>query len=91
MSPSAPIAPANSAEWGRSQGRDRRLMGRRLYLLIGTTIAVAGIALAMPVASARADEPAPVPIPKGEGPYQVRWRNVRIRELKPGETAPSGN
>ncbi|WZO97624.1 DUF952 domain-containing protein [Isosphaeraceae bacterium EP7] len=24
-------------------------------------------------------------IPKGEGPYQVRWRNIRIRELKPGE------
>ena len=24
-------------------------------------------------------------IPKGEGPYRVRWRNVRIRELKPGE------
>ena len=24
-------------------------------------------------------------IAKGEGPYQVRWRNVRIRELKPGE------
>ena len=27
-------------------------------------------------------------IAKGEGPYQVRWRNVRIRELKPGEDAP---
>ncbi len=27
-------------------------------------------------------------IQKGEGPYQVRWRNVRIRELKPGEEAP---
>jgi hypothetical protein len=25
-------------------------------------------------------------IAKGAGPYQVRWRNVRIRELKPGET-----
>lgn len=24
-------------------------------------------------------------IPKGQGPYEVRWRNVRIRELKPGE------
>lgn len=24
-------------------------------------------------------------IPKGEGPYQVRWRNVRVRELKTGE------
>ena len=22
----------------------------------------------------------------GTGPYQVRWRNIRIRELKPGET-----
>ena len=22
--------------------------------------------------------------PKGEGPYQVRWRNIRIKELKPG-------
>ena len=29
-------------------------------------------------------------ISKGEGPYQVRWRNVRIRELKPGESAPEG-
>ena len=24
-------------------------------------------------------------IKKGNGPYQVRWRNVRIHELKPGE------
>jgi hypothetical protein len=24
-------------------------------------------------------------IAKGEGPYQVRWRNIRIRELKPDE------
>jgi len=24
-------------------------------------------------------------IKKGEGPYEVRWRDVRIRELKPGE------
>jgi hypothetical protein len=24
-------------------------------------------------------------IAKGKGPYQVRWKNVRIRELKPGE------
>jgi len=24
-------------------------------------------------------------IAKGAGPYEVRWRNVRIRELKPGE------
>ncbi len=23
----------------------------------------------------------------GEGPYQVRWRNIRIRELKPGDEA----
>ena len=29
-------------------------------------------------------------IPKGEGPYRVRWRNVRIRELKPGEEVPEG-
>ncbi len=29
-------------------------------------------------------------IARGEGPYQVRWRNVRIRELKPGETAAEG-
>ncbi len=29
-------------------------------------------------------------IPRGEGPYQVRWRNVRIRELKPGEDVPEG-
>ena len=25
-------------------------------------------------------------IPEGEGPYQVRWRNIRIRPLKPGES-----
>ena len=25
-------------------------------------------------------------IAREEGPYQVRWRNVRIRELKPGES-----
>jgi Domain of Unknown Function (DUF1080) len=25
-------------------------------------------------------------IPEGEGPYQVRWRNIRIHPLKPGET-----
>jgi hypothetical protein len=25
-------------------------------------------------------------IRKGTGPYQVRWRNIRIRELKPGES-----
>lgn len=24
-------------------------------------------------------------IKKGEGPYSVRWRNIKIRELKPGE------
>src|SRR4051794_16259097 len=24
-------------------------------------------------------------IARGQGPYQVRWRNIRIRELKPGE------
>ncbi|QEH38718.1 Bacterial alpha-L-rhamnosidase [Aquisphaera giovannonii] len=24
-------------------------------------------------------------IPQGEGPYEVRWRNLRIRELQPGE------
>jgi hypothetical protein len=30
-------------------------------------------------------------IAKGQGPYQVRWRDVRIRELKPGDdaTAPA--
>jgi hypothetical protein len=28
-------------------------------------------------------------IPKGEGPYQVRWRDVRIRELKPGDEVSS--
>ena len=27
-------------------------------------------------------------IPKGEGPYHVRWRNIRIRVLKPGESVP---
>ncbi len=25
-------------------------------------------------------------IPEKEGPYEVRWRNIRIRELKPGDT-----
>jgi hypothetical protein len=25
-------------------------------------------------------------IPAGKGPYQVRWKNIKIRELKPGET-----
>ncbi|MHB1556989.1 MAG: 3-keto-disaccharide hydrolase [Isosphaeraceae bacterium] len=29
-------------------------------------------------------------IRRGEGPYQVRWRNVRIRELKPGDSVPEG-
>lgn len=29
-------------------------------------------------------------ISRGEGPYQVRWRNIRIRELKPGEPVPEG-
>ena len=28
-------------------------------------------------------------IPESEGPYEVRWRNLRIRELKPGEEPPS--
>jgi hypothetical protein len=27
-------------------------------------------------------------IGKGKGPYQVRWKNVRIKELNPGETVP---
>jgi hypothetical protein len=27
-------------------------------------------------------------IAKGTGPYHVRWRNVRIKELKPGEQVP---
>ena len=27
-------------------------------------------------------------IKKGTGPYQVRWKNIRIRELKAGETVP---
>jgi acetyl esterase/lipase len=29
-------------------------------------------------------------VPKGQGPYQVRWRKVRIRVLKPGESVPEG-
>jgi hypothetical protein len=29
-------------------------------------------------------------ISRGEGPYHVRWRNVRIRVLKPGESVPEG-
>ena len=28
-------------------------------------------------------------IKKGTGPYQVRWRNIRIRELKPGDKVDS--
>ncbi len=28
-------------------------------------------------------------IARGQGPYQVRWRDVRIREFKPGEKAES--
>ena len=28
-------------------------------------------------------------IAKGQGPFQVRWRNVRIKELKPGDDAKS--
>jgi hypothetical protein len=28
-------------------------------------------------------------IPRGQGPYQVHWRNIRIRELRPGEE-PAG-
>lgn len=27
-------------------------------------------------------------IKRGTGPYQVRWKNVRLRELKPGEEVP---
>jgi hypothetical protein len=27
-------------------------------------------------------------IAKGSGPYEVRWKNVRIKELKPGQAAP---
>ena len=30
-------------------------------------------------------------IAKDQGPYQVRWRNVRIRELKPGDAAAAPN
>jgi hypothetical protein len=30
-------------------------------------------------------------IAKGQGPYQVRWRNVRIRVLKPGEAIAVGS
>jgi hypothetical protein len=26
-------------------------------------------------------------VPSGEGPYQVRWRNIKIKVLKPGEEA----
>jgi hypothetical protein len=29
-------------------------------------------------------------IAKGEGPYQVRWRNLRLKELKPGESVTEG-
>lgn len=29
-------------------------------------------------------------IARGEGPYQVRWRNIRIRELKAGEHVADG-
>ncbi len=30
-------------------------------------------------------------IARGSGPYQVRWRNVRIKELKPGEEVASSD
>ncbi len=30
-------------------------------------------------------------IAKGEGPYQVRWRNIRVRELKQGEAIAVGS
>ncbi len=30
-------------------------------------------------------------IGRGEGPFQVRWRNIRIKELKPGENLDTGN
>ncbi len=66
-----PSAPERSAKWGRSQGRDRRLMGRRLYLRIGTAIAAVGIALAMPAASAHDDVPMATPMPKSEGPLNL--------------------
>jgi hypothetical protein len=29
-------------------------------------------------------------IARGQGPYEVRWRDVRVRELKPGESVPEG-
>jgi hypothetical protein len=29
-------------------------------------------------------------IARNRGPDQVRWRNIRIRELKPGESVPAG-
>ena len=29
-------------------------------------------------------------IPKDQGPFQVRWRNIRIRELKPDDAVPEG-
>jgi hypothetical protein len=28
-------------------------------------------------------------VPRGAGPYEVRWRNVRMKELKPGEDVPA--
>jgi hypothetical protein len=28
-------------------------------------------------------------IPRGQGPYEVRWRNVRVRELPPGAAVSS--
>ena len=46
-------------------------MGRRLTLVIGTAIAAAGIALAMPVASAYDGEPVATPMPKGEAPLNL--------------------
>jgi len=30
-------------------------------------------------------------IARGSGPYQVRWRNIRIKELKPGEEVTSSD
>ena len=30
-------------------------------------------------------------IAKGQGPFQVPWRNIRIRELKPGDSVPEAS
>lgn len=60
-------------------------MGRRIYLLIVTAIAVVGLAPAIPAASAQDDEPAPFPVSKGERPLVLPKAQSKA---EPAEGAP---